>query len=83
MMKDVNDQIKGDQQTLKNFYVVKSMQNDNSLTYSREKLKLNFKGRASIGSYNSHEEEMEENNIAAREQYKGIQLHRFQHLMPR
>ena len=59
MMKDVNDHIKGDQQNLKSLYV-KSIEKDNSFTYSREKLKLNFKGRVSIGSYNSHEEEQEE-----------------------
>lgn len=59
MMKDVNDHIKSDQQNLKSLYV-KSIEKDNSFTYSREKLKLNFKGRVSIGSYNSHEEEQEE-----------------------
>ena len=59
MMKDVNDHIKGDQQDLKALYV-KNKEKDYSIMYSRDKLKLNFKGRASIGSYNSHEEEMEE-----------------------
>jgi hypothetical protein len=59
MMKDVNDYIKGDQQNLKTLYV-KNIEKDNSIMYSRDKLKLNFKGRVSIGSYNSHDEEMEE-----------------------
>ena len=64
-LKETNDHIKADQKNLHTY--IKSMEKDDSLIYSKEKLKLNFKGRASLASNISHELKQEDDQIAARE----------------
>ena len=64
-LKETNEHIKADQINLSSY--VKSIDKDQPLTYSREKLKLNFKGRTSLASNLSNEYQLQdEEQIAAR-----------------